>query len=93
MHLAQRTQSIGINVDFQDSAPLGVVTANASTASVWDTGTWDSAVWGGGQQIYRSWQGLRGIGFTASTRLKYEGTGYEVSWISTDYVFEQGGIL
>ncbi|MBU6162270.1 MAG: hypothetical protein KGO50_14230 [Myxococcales bacterium] len=85
--------SIGINVDFQDSAPLGVVTANASTASVWDTGTWDSAVWGGGQQIYRSWQGLRGVGFTASTRLKYEGTGYEVSWISTDYVFEQGGIL
>lgn len=85
--------SIGINVDFQDSAPLGVVTANASTASVWGTGVWDTAVWGGGQAIYRSWQGLRGVGFAASTRLKYAGTGYEVSWISTDYVFEQGGIL
>ena len=27
------------------------------------------------------------------TRLRYDGQGYEVSWISTDYVFEQGGIL
>ena len=85
--------SIGINIDFQDNAPLGVVSSAAVAGGGWDAGTWDSSVWGGQQTIYRQWQGLRGVGFTASTRLRYDGQGYEVSWISTDYVFEQGGIL
>ena len=85
--------TIGINTDFSDSLPAGTVSATAASTALWGTGTWDSALWGGGSYIFKRWQGLRGIGFCAATRLRFEGTGYEVSWISTDYVFETGGIL
>lgn len=85
--------AIGINTDFSDSLPAGTVSGSASSLSLWGTGTWDSALWGGGSYIFKRWQGLAGIGFCAATRVRYEGMGYEVSWISTDYVFETGGIL
>ncbi len=85
--------ALAVNYDFKTDAPIGLISGSNPSSSLWDSGTWDSAVWGGGETIYRAWQGARGIGFCAATRLRYEGKGYDVSWISTDYVYREGGIL
>jgi F0F1-type ATP synthase membrane subunit c/vacuolar-type H+-ATPase subunit K len=85
--------AVGLNLDFSDADPVGVVSGNLSAAALWDSGTWDAALWGGDKTIFRNWQGVRGVGFCAATRLKFAGSGFEVSWISTDYVYQDGGIL
>lgn len=85
--------AIGLNFDFDDSDPTGVVSGAVTTGGIWDTSLWDSGVWGGDPSIIKSWQGIRGIGFCAATRLKFEGKNYSISWISTDYVYQKGGIL
>jgi hypothetical protein len=85
--------AIGLNFDFGDAEPAGVVSGSAVTGGVWDTALWDVGTWGGDPTVFRGWQGVRGVGFCAATRLQFEGKNYEVSWVSTDYVYEQGGIL
>lgn len=85
--------AIGLNFDFSDLEPVGVISGAASTAGTWDTSLWDVGVWGGDPTVFKGWQGVRGVGFCAATRLAFEGKNYEVSWVSTDYVYEQGGIL
>jgi len=85
--------AVGLNYDFDDTDPTGAISGAVSTAGVWDTALWDVGVWGGDPTIIKYWQGVRGIGFAAATRLKFEGKNYSVSWISTDYVYQSGGIL
>jgi hypothetical protein len=50
-------------------------------------------LWGGAGIVIKNWLGLFGVGFTAATRLKYEGKNYSVSWVSTDFVYEPGAVL
>lgn len=84
---------IGINVDYEDEDPSGAVFGTAGTGGVWGTGLWGTMLWGGEDLVLKNWLGLTGIGFTAATRLKYEGKNYDVSWVSTDFVFQKGLVL
>lgn len=81
----------GLNVDFQD-ADITTSTTISSPAGVWDVGLWDLALWGG-NTIYKSWQSIQGIGFCAALRIKITSTSISMTWASTDYVYEAGGII
>jgi hypothetical protein len=85
--------AIGINVDYQDSDPSGTLSASGGTGGIWGTGLWGTMLWGGAGIVIKNWLGLFGVGFTAATRLKYEGKNYSVSWVSTDVVYEPGAVL
>lgn len=82
-----------INVDFDTTPPANLLTYSGATASLWDSGLWDSAIWGADTSIYKSWQGVNGVGYSASPRFRSAGNGIQVNWISTDFVLEKGGIL
>jgi hypothetical protein len=82
-----------INVDFDNTAPLTSLSANAISSVVWDTAIWDIDVWGGAYQIYRYWQGVAGVGYCAAPRLLAAGKGVAIQWLSTDLVMETGGTL
>lgn len=87
------TVLLGINTDFDTSAPLGTPTLSNSPAGLWDTAVRDAAIWGGGLQIIKNWQGVSGLGYSASLHMKIASKYYDVRWQSTDYVFERGGVL
>lgn len=79
--------------DYGDQDVSSDITITASTAGVWDSGTWDSATWGGDTELQRRWQTLGGVGMVGSPRIRIICNGAEMRWLSTDVVYEVGGIL
>lgn len=84
---------LGINTDFDTSAPIGTPTLNPPVAGVWDTSIWDGAIWGGSLQIQKNWQSVFGMGYAASLHMRIASKYYQIRWQSTDYVYEKGAVI
>ena len=83
-----------LNIDFDTSCPTSSLTGSVDTGtSAWDTSPWDTTPWAGGLNIVRAWQGATGVGFACSPHYVVSAHGLEVKLMSTDIVFESGGIL
>ena len=85
----------GISTDF-DTQPLTNQLAfnpAAISVGVWDTGLWDQSTWGGGLITTKYWQGVTGLGFSASININVASQGIDFHWASVDYVMENGGVL
>ena len=83
-----------LEVDFNPSFITGSATYSATSGGIWDTATWDNGSWQGGLQTIRQWQSPSvDVGYYFSGKIKIETNTVEVRWISSDYVFEQGGIV
>jgi hypothetical protein len=50
-------------------------------------------LWGSGMVTTKAWQGVTGVGKWLAPRLQVSASDCNVYWVSTDLVFEQGGIL
>lgn len=85
--------TLGINTDFDQTAPSGTPTFTGFTAGLWGSGTWGSAVWGSQGEVKRDWQGAYGVGYWAALHMKSASKGITLNWASTDYVYERGGVL
>jgi hypothetical protein len=83
----------GANMDFDlvtSPSPSPIV---SSSLGYWDTSKWDSgAVWVGGTRSDKRWVGIVGIGYAASVRIATESDS-SVLWVSTDWIYEKGGIV
>lgn len=84
---------LGINTDYDTTAPTGTPTFTASTAGAWDSGTWDTSIWGGSYSIKKDWQTVGGIGNTAALHLVTASQGLNIRWASTVFVYEPGGVI
>jgi len=85
--------ALSFNLDFNQSMPnFGYATVSTSTSSPWDTSAWDVTPWGGDAQILKDWQTINGIGFAGSLSIGAITTN-NLSWQSTDYTYQLGGIL
>ena len=82
-----------INVDFETAAPTSNLSVPALVGGVWDTAIWDSALWGDVQPVSRLWQGAFGVGYCGAPRFASTSTGVQILYLSTDVVFEPGGII
>jgi len=84
-----------ISTDFQTVPPVGQLSFNPGLTQVgtWDNGKWDLNKWGGGYLTTKNWQGVQGIGFSASVNMNVLSQGIDFHWVSTDYVFQKGGVL
>jgi hypothetical protein len=85
--------TMGLNLDYADTTPGSTISGGNFTAGVWDTGLWDAAVWGGDVTPQGRWVGVRGVGYSAATRLLYNNRGFDVRWVATDYNYVPGGVL
>jgi hypothetical protein len=83
----------GANMDFDiTTLPRPSPTVSPSLG-YWDTDLWDSgAVWAGGTRSDKKWISVVGIGYAASIRLATESNS-SLLWVSTDWVYEKGGIV
>jgi hypothetical protein len=79
---------LGINVDYETSAPVGAPVFSSSGTGVWDVSLWDAALWGGDPAISKDWQTVYGLGYTAAMHIKMASKDAVVQWYGTDYVFE-----
>lgn len=84
--------SLGVNVDYDTSATLPIVSSNVSSASLWGSGSWGSAIWGGTASfIQRRWNGVHGIGYAVAVHLKVATHTISVAVNSFDLASEPGG--
>lgn len=87
------TISIDLNTDFNIMATTPNPSALTTTAGLWDAGLWDVDIWGQSETIFRGWRGVCGHGRSASLRLRVASNSFNLSWISTNFTFINGGQL
>lgn len=81
---------LGLNLDFDQTAPTGVPSFAPVNTAVWDVSTWDSGVWAGDLTIRKDWQTVGGVGYCAALHIKGSTPSSQLRWQSTDYVYELG---
>jgi hypothetical protein len=81
---------LGLNVDFDISAPVGTPTFTTSTVGTWDSALWDAGVWGGSLAIKKDWQTVGGIGYTGALHMKTQSSTASLQWAATDYTYQTG---
>lgn len=82
-----------MNVEFDQSPATSTLSAASAIGAIWDTGVWDTALWGAGLELSRLWQGAFGIGYCGAPNIATSTNSIELQWLSTDVVFETGGII
>ncbi len=86
--------AIGINVDFENAAPTGTLSASLSGTGVWGSGSaWSSSLWGGFGFRIQEWNTVGKIGYTAAVRLKGQSNGVAVQVNGFDVIAEMGGLI
>lgn len=80
-------------VDYNTADTSASISFVPNTAPVWGTAVWDGALWGGDPVPVAEWQGATAIGYCFAPFVKVASQGIELRWVSTDMVFQRGGIL
>lgn len=81
-----------VNTDFELNTVFGSAIVSGSAGGIWNTSYWNQAFWAGSDATYKPWGSVEGIGTAGSIRVKGDATG-EAVWVSTDWVYEFGGVI
>lgn len=92
------TPLIGMNTDYENVAPTGVVQSATSDVVLWDEFDWDEADWPAERTLFNAWQVLsERPGYAGAIHMKVsaQGTGSPIllQINGFDVTYEQGGIL
>lgn len=82
----------GVDTDFNDTT-IDFETGGSGAGTQWDEGLWDQFQWSGGNNTFQNWQGADGTGRCGSIKIAINNSEYQISHLSTDWVWEEGGIL
>lgn len=82
--------AIDLCVDYRIQAPTGVAQSIPVQGGLWDVAEWDVGLWGGDDQIYRRWRGVRGFGRAAAIRIRVKTSAVRPSWIATNWSYVPG---
>lgn len=85
--------AIGMNYDFVQANPTSTPALSMAAGSPWNTSPWNISPWQGNLSVKTGWIGVTGNGFAASPRIQAAVIGQAVSWQSTDFAFERGGVF
>lgn len=84
----------GLDMDFNDSPILGSATYSVTSGAVWDVSKWDESYWAANLQVQKVWTSPhQNMGYAAAGKLKFATNALTVQWMSSDYVYERGGVL
>lgn len=87
------TAAVAMNVDFNSKIPTSTPSFSGSTGSPWNTSPWNTSPWGSVMGLVKQWQTVSGVGYAGALRMQVAVQGFQTQWMSTDYVFESGGVL
>jgi len=84
---------VNVNLDFDVNDLTTPLSFSPTVYATWDSALWDAGVWGGDLNVLKNWQGINGVGYCAGVRLITASNGIDLTWVSTDIVYETGGVL
>jgi hypothetical protein len=82
----------GANMNFDFATLPPPAAFNTANFGVWNTSLWGEDVWAGGSQSDKQWVSIIGIGYAAAIRIIVK-TGSDLTWVSTDWLMEKGGVV
>lgn len=82
-----------MNTNYSSRVPVYSASFTAQASTTWDTATWDVDAWAIGDTLLTKWQSITGEGHCGGIRLKTATQGIKVEWVSTDFAYEEGGVL
>ena len=63
-------------------------------SAIWNVALWTTPTyWGDAFIVSKNWLGVGGLGYTATLELQVSALDVALQWQSTDYIFEEGGLL
>jgi len=81
---------IGLAIDFSINEYDQPISFSPTGFGYWDSGLWDAALWGQNMNLSNDWQGVAGVGYCAGIDFESASQGIQISWASTDIVFQAG---
>lgn len=85
--------AVMLNVDYAQNQATSSGSFTENPGSAWDTSTWDVSGWNNGDNIIKRWQSITGVGFAGGLRIQTMSSNLSCKWLSTDFVYEVGGVL
>ncbi len=83
-----------IDVDFKDDEITGTAAYIVNPTVLWDAAVWDRAVWAADYQVLKEWTSPTAwTGVWAAGKVKVQTSNITIQWMSTDYIYEVGGIF
>ena len=83
-----------VDVDFNDTPITSTATYTVPSTAQWDVSIWDSAYWAPGLQIVKNWTSPdEGMGYAGAGKIKITTGSLTIQWISSDWIFEHGGLI
>lgn len=82
--------SIGLNFDFKKPPQLANPSNGISGSLPWGS-LWGSP-YGAGDTVNSDWVGVEGQGYAVSTMLRLKSNIVSARWLSTDYIYQRGGL-
>ncbi|ABR91434.1 Uncharacterized conserved protein [Janthinobacterium sp. Marseille] len=85
---------LGVNTDFDTTAPTGIPTFSPTAGAAWDISVWDGMdTWSGDLAIKKDWQTAFGLGYCISAHIKGAAKNSKLRWAATDYLVDDGGVI
>jgi hypothetical protein len=85
--------TINVGFDFAEVLLSTSISPSSSTSSAWDVSDWDLTPWGDDYTISDTWSSVTGDGYAVGSKLKVSTITQAVEWLSTAYLYENGGAL
>ncbi len=82
----------GANMNFDFATLPPPASFSLANFGVWNESLWGDDVWAGGSQSDKQWISIIGIGYAAAIRMIVK-TGSDLTWVSTDWLMEKGGVV
>jgi hypothetical protein len=82
-----------VNVDYNLADSSTTLSFAPTSYATWGSATWGTSVWGGDDTPAAEWQGATAIGYCFAPFIKTASQGISLRWVSTDLVFNVGGVL
>ena len=84
---------LGLNTDFDFTAPVGNPSFSQPPYGLWDQGLWDQAIWGSSSTVLSNWEFASGVGTWGALHMKVSALDCSVLWSATSYLMQDGGVL
>ncbi|CAN0620321.1 protein of unknown function [Burkholderia multivorans] len=84
---------IGLNVDFDTTAPVGLPSFSQPPYARWDQDKWDAAIWASSSVTANNWEYASGVGTWGAMHIKSSAIDASLTWTATSYLMQDGGVL
>jgi hypothetical protein len=84
---------VGFAFDYGFISTTQIDNASTLQSSTWDTSPWDTTPWASEPVFSNNWVSVTGDGYCGTTVLRIFSHAQTISWLTTNFLLEPGGVL